>query len=300
MEEDKDRLEKHLKRFEEAKKLDEEARKSLEEHAKMAEDMKKMAEAKVKQIEDAKKAAEEAVKMTPKTKPFRRDSANYRIVDLDSERLRILLDYIGSLEKQREKREKSVWKRQLLTGIISTLVGVLVGGILSTILFPRVNKLLTAQSLKPNKDRCAIVYLKDDPYSKEIAYIIRDVLDSVEIEQITKYRLVSKDSSWYTKFYTGDARENRSIELSYNDKSNTWLVDASNSTIPAPVEQAISRAIYKDKAGNRDTLLPLSEREMMWKVETVRPRGQMPSEAGLTRNAINIVSPPSSWWKEEE
>jgi hypothetical protein len=203
------------------------------------------------------------------------------------------------LEKRVERLEKQLktnWKQQLWTGIITGLVVLVLGGLYSTILLPRVEKWITAQSMKPNTDRCAIVYLKDDPYSKEIADITKKVLESKSIKPLRRYRIIAEDSNWYGSYYTGDALVNKSIELSYNDPINTWLVDASRSPKPAPVERTLKYAIFRDSTGVRDNSLPLSRPELKWMLEDVRSRGQMPPEAGLTPFAITVVSPPSSWW----
>jgi len=282
MEADKDKLEEFRKRSEEVKKLEEQTRRNLEEQAKM--------------LENAKRAIEESAKAAAKIEPARRDWQEFRFTDPEWEKFKILLQHIGRLEKQ----GKSAWKRQLLTGIITGLVVLIIGGIYTIILLPRVEKWIAEQTLKPNKDRCAIVFLKDDPYSKEIAFITTDVLEPVETGPLKKFRLVVKDSTWYAKYYTGDALVNKSIELSYNHPSNAWLVDGTPD--PASVYHNLKKAIFvKDSTGRgiRDTLLPLSKPGLLWKVEDVRTREEMEEEAGLERFAVIVVSPPCSWYKNE-
>jgi len=288
---------KNQKKPEEQKKQEPEKKTNADIEAQIIKDAQKAMELNKKMMEDRAKILETAGKMAREGSQ-KSQWQEFRMIDPDFEKFKILIQRIDRLEKQ----GKSAWKRQLLASMISALVGVIVGGILTTILFPRIDKWLATQSLKPNKDRCAIVFLKDDPYSKEIALIAKEVLDSADIEPINQFRLVAKDSVWYSKFYTGEAESNKCIELSYNHPTNKWLVDASKSPTPAPVHDIMKAAIFvKDNTGRgiRDTTLPLSRPELKWIVKDVRPRGQMPPEAGLKRNAISVVSPPSSWWKEK-
>lgn len=296
MEEDKEKLEEYLKRFEEAKKLEEAARKSLEEQAKIAEDVKKTAEEQVKMIAESKKAAEEAAKAAASIRPVRRDSQEFRFTDPEWEKFKILLHRIGKLEKQ----GKSTWKWNLLTGIITGLVVVVLGGIFTMTVLPRLDKWLQGLSIKPNTKRYLLVSLEDDPYSFLIAQKTKEIIDGIEGIPLKRFKFVTEDSLWYAKYYSGDGRVNRCIELSYNDTLNAWLIDGTPDS--ASIYHTLKKAMFafdKDSGWVRPDSLPLNVPEIKVRFGDVRSRGQMPTEAGLRRYAITVVSPPTSWWEEE-
>lgn len=193
------------------------------------------------------------------------------------------IEKIDERLKRVEKVSHSLLRHPLLVVCVSAVLGFLLSIGYNCII---------NHKPKPNKTRCAIVYLENDALAKSDADIVKQVLDSRLRDQLREYTVLPQDSVWYWKkigeyYKLPDSTDNNVRDTTANSTlAGIGYNDSINAVSASRVHTYLHKVFCLDSSSHKGVHF----------YDVLQP-DLLPKDSWSRRYAVVVVIPPYSWRK---